>query len=535
MNKRYALCFIAFGLLAMTPQAHANFITATPANYTSFLAALQAGDTLYLSPGVYTNNLALSDLSGTATQPIVITGAGEATVIQGQACCNTVSLTRCEYLVLSNFKLDGLGEFVDAVKAEGTNNNWAHHITIEGLTIVNYDVDQQAVGISTKCSAWNWIIRRNRILGAGTGIYLGNSDGTRPFVNGVIEYNYIAHTVGYNLQIKHQLNNVRDAFPGTAVDGKTIIRYNVFTKDTVNSSTGGNARPNLLVGGFPLTGWGSMDYYEIYGNFFYNNPVEALFQGTGNVQMYNNIFVNHFNPSGFRAVYFTPQNGVSPQDIRVFHNTVWTANTAGGIRLASPNAAYHQYCYANAVFSTSAITNFTDNQDNITDTYANAGNYVLSASPTLDNLDLYPKSGQLAGLFTPSVAFDGFTDWNKDFNGDTYTWNYRGAYAGCCENPGWKLQLDTMPVRTTPLSGTHTVIGDQPEISIFPNPNFGTFTIQCPEVPVAIRVFDLAGRMILDLKPENAQTTLELHRPGLYLVQSIMDSVVTSPVLTVQK
>ncbi|MBK7696343.1 MAG: hypothetical protein IPI30_19105 [Saprospiraceae bacterium] len=53
-------------------------------------------------------------------------------------------------------------------KAEGTAGNWAHHVTIEKLNIVNCGVDQQAVGISTKCPAWNWIIRSNIIIGAGT-------------------------------------------------------------------------------------------------------------------------------------------------------------------------------------------------------------------------------------------------------------------------------------------------------------------------------------------------------------------------------
>ena len=37
-------------------------------------------------------------------------------------------------------------------------------------------------------------------------------------------------------------------------------------------------RPNLLVDGFPDTGAGSSDLYEIYGNFFYHNPREALLQ-----------------------------------------------------------------------------------------------------------------------------------------------------------------------------------------------------------------------------------------------------------------
>ena len=54
-----------------------------------------------------------------------------------------------------------------------------HHVTIENLNIVNYGADQQVVGISTKGPAWNWTIRGNRIVGAGTGMYLGNSDDRR--------------------------------------------------------------------------------------------------------------------------------------------------------------------------------------------------------------------------------------------------------------------------------------------------------------------------------------------------------------------
>lgn len=397
-----------------------------------------------LSAGNYTNDLIINELNGTAANPIVIMGSGNGTVIQGRSCCNTVSIKKSSHIVIKNFKLDGRNQFVDAIKAEGTAGNWASHITIEYLTIVNYDADQQSVGISTKCSAWNWVIRKNIIRGAGTGMYLGNSDGRLPFVNGIIEYNLIENTIGYNMQIKHQINGVRDLFPGTQVNAKTIIRKNVFTKDN-SSSTGNSARPNLLVGGFPPTGWGSQDYYEIYGNFFYNNPVEALFQGTGKIAMYNNVFVNHFNPSGYRAVYFKPQNGVSPQDINVFHNTVWTANSSGGIRVYAPDPGFQQYCYANAVFSPQAVTGFANAVDNVTDTYANAGNYVVSATMALNSLDLYPLNGTLTGNSTPGTLFQNFSSWDIDFNQDTYDWSNRGAYSGCCTNDGWQLQLDTMP------------------------------------------------------------------------------------------
>lgn len=508
----------------------AGFITATPSNYTGYLAGLQPGDTLFLSTGNYTHNLTLNNLNGTAANPIVITGAGNSTVIQGQSCCNTVSITKCSYIVVRNMKLDGQNEFVDALKAEGTSGNWAHHITVEYLNIVNYGVDQQAVGINTKCSAWNWLIRKNRIIGAGTGIYLGNSDGTRPFVNGIIEYNFIANTVGYNMEIKHQLSGERDAFPGTAVDGKTIIRYNVFTKQE-NASTGSNARPNLLVGGFPATGWGSSDYYEIYGNFFYENPVEALFQGTGNIMLYDNIFVNHEDPSGLRAVYITPQNGISPQDIRVFHNTMWANNASGGIRVYSPNPSYQQLCFANAVFAPSPITNFGGAQDNITGDYTQASAYFLSANQNLSSLDLYPKNGQLTGNSTTSTPFEALDDWNKDFNGAVYDWTYRGAYSACCMNPGWKLQLDTIPERHQIASDILTP--DTANFNVFPNPSSGIATISCPPDASLLRILDLNGKEVWGKEQPHGILEFRTENQGLYLIQVVVNKAVATKKLLI--
>lgn len=482
-------------LLLYTTRITANWIPANPSNYTSFLNTLKADDTLFLASGTYIHNLTLNGRNGTSTKPIVILGNGNSTVFQGQSCCNTVSITKCSYLIIKNLQLDGLQQNVDAVKAEGTVGNWAHHITLEYLHIMHYGFNQQNVGISTKCSAWDWVIRKNKIIGAGTGLYLGNSTGEAPFVNGIIEYNYVANSIGYNMEIKHQLDTVRDNFAGTSVNGKTIIRHNVFTKD-VTSSTGGNARPNVLVGGFPLHGWGAADYYEIYGNFFYNNPVEALFQGTGNIMLYKNIFVNHFNPSGFRAIYITPHNGVSPQDIRVYHNTIWALNSSGGIRLYNPNPGYTQYCYSNAVFAATPITNFVNVQDNITDTYSNAGNYVLSASSQISTLNLYPKAGQLTGTVTTNSLFTNNTFFNKDFNGHEFDWIYRGAYSGCCTNKGWPLQLDTMP-EIKPMITDLLPVLNHSYIDVYPNPISDRLNITLTNFTLSkIKLCNLQGKVL---------------------------------------
>ncbi len=476
MKKQILTSLFAF-LFFCTGISYANKITANTSNYTSFISGLVPGDTLYLPAGIYISGLTLNNLTGNSVTPIVIMGAGNATVLNGRSCCNTISISKCSYIVIKDMKVDALNLDVDAVKAEGTLGNWAHHITIENLYIVNNGNNQQDVGISTKCSAWNWIIRGNIIDGAGTGLYLGNSTGEAPFVAGLIENNLVMNTVGYNMEIKHQVDTVRDNFSGTANDNQTtIIRYNVWSKAS-GSSTGGNARPVVLVGAFPSIGFGANDQYEIYGNFFYENPVEALFQGTGNLTMYNNVFVNHQNPSGYRAVYFTNHNGFQPREINFFHNTILSNMSSGALRLNSPNTSYQQYCYANAVFGATAISGFTNSVDNVTDTYANAGTYINNASTTLSSVDCYPKSGQLQSTSTSNTLFTAFTDYDKDFNRTTYDWTYRGAYSGSGINPGWKLQ---MAIMTTNAGATG--INDNQIVNdflgmVYPNPANNSFDL----------------------------------------------------------
>jgi hypothetical protein len=460
MNTKILFLFIG---LAVIPQlAKARIIPATPATFEAKVLGLLPGDSLQLAAGTYTKPLNINGLNGTVSHPIEIIGTGNSTIFNGDDCCNTISIRKSAYIVIKNMKLDGLNiSGPDGIKAEGntaSSPNWTHHITIKNLTIVNYANNQQQVGISTKCPSSNWIIKNNIINGAGTGLYLGNSDGTQPFVNGIIENNFIQNTIGYNIEVKHQINGQRDLAEGvkagTNRSGKTILRNNVFSKGN-NSSTGENARPNVLVGGFPVTGTGKNDYYEVYGNFFYNNPVEALFQGTGNIMLYSNIFVNHANPPNFKTVYITPHNGVSPQNIKIFHNTLWANNSAGGIRISDPDVNYQQYIVGNVAFLTNASTAITASNttttllaDNITDSYANAGNYVISATSDLNTLNLYPKAGQLKGrASTQRTLFIANKEYDKDFNNDTYDWTYRGAYSGSGVNKGWKLALTNKNIK----------------------------------------------------------------------------------------
>lgn len=232
----------------------ADVFTGNPNNYLTLLRGLASGDTLLLEPGTYDDpndvpGLPFFNMHGEPEKPIVISGANpqDPPVLLGRSTHNTVRFDNASYIEIRNIVIDGQDLGGDGVKAQGM----AHHITLENLLIKGVGSDQQIVGINTKASTWNWIIRACVILEAGTGMYFGNSDGTAPFVKGLIEHNLIVNTIGYNLQVKHQID--RPDIPGMPREGRTIIRHNVLSK-AENGSTGSSARPNLLVGHWPLSG-----------------------------------------------------------------------------------------------------------------------------------------------------------------------------------------------------------------------------------------------------------------------------------------
>jgi hypothetical protein len=318
----------ALGLaLALSP-AHlvAMDYAATPESYVARLGELKPGDRLLLRPGTYRDGLAVHGVRGTADAPIAITGpaSGAPAIFLGRDGTNTVSIRDSAHVAIRRLVLDGRNLPVDAVRVD-SRSRFAHHIALEDLVIVNHGHDQQIVGISAQAPAWNWTIRRNVIVGAGTGMYLGSSDGRHPFVHGVIEHNLILDTIGYNLQIKHQRQ--RPDTPGLPVeDGETVIRGNVFVKGE-RSSLGRMARPNLLVGHFPPTGPGMEDRYLIEGNIFFGHFAEALFQGEGNITLLHNLLISLDG----EGIAVQAHHDV-PRRIEIAHNLIATRRAALRVR-----------------------------------------------------------------------------------------------------------------------------------------------------------------------------------------------------------
>lgn len=416
--------------------ARAAEVAADPSNYRDLLGTLQPGDTLQLAAGSYTDTLPISSVNGSESAWITITGpeSGEPAVIVADPgpCCNTVEISDSSYLVIRKLTIDGNN--VDGAFGISAKSGLVHHIRIEDNELINHATSQQNVGISTKVPTWGWEIRRNRIVGVGTGLYLGNSDGTEPFIGGLIEHNLVKDSIGYSMQIKWQLPRPNvSGMPTEPVS--TVVRHNVFIKNDVPSPDGD--RPNLLVGGFPDSGPGSEDRYEIYGNFFFHNPREALLQVSGRVSIHDNIFVD------------AATNGITLADhdlplaqAFVYNNTIYATN--GGIAFGSA-APQGDAVFGNLIFAANPISgSISDERDNIVAGVAEAAQYVTAPSLMLGQMDFYPLVGgacQGSALDMSKVVSD--VDHDVDFNGTSKAgFSFRGAYAGEGDNPGWQLTDD---------------------------------------------------------------------------------------------
>ncbi len=400
-------------------------LEADPSDYLSKLRTLKAGDTLRLAPGDYAGDagivgLPVFDRHGRPEAPITITGpeTGPPAVILGAARANTVRIANASHIVIRHLTIDGRDQGGDGVNNQGPS----HHVTLEHLVIRGVGDDQGTVGISTnRAPAWNWTIRRCTIERAGTGMYLGNSDGANPFVAGVIEHNVVRDTLGYNVQVKHQ-RPWPAGVPLPQERTTTVIRHNVFVKQS-NAAQGKQARPNLLIGDLPPSGPGSDNGYEVYGNVFFQSPGESLLQAEGNVAIYANVLVN----DGGSGISIQRHNG-QVRDVRIVGNTIIAAGH--GIRVAPGEGnAFAQVVSGNAVFAALPIAAPTASS-NVTGVVSDAARFLVQPRTAAGPLNLGPRRDALRGPRIDARILAGASEAHLDFDGKGRDWSMRGAYSG---------------------------------------------------------------------------------------------------------
>lgn len=433
-----ALLLVA--LSSVAAPASARDIPVTPSTLRAALTGLVPGDRVVLASGTY-EHFTLTGVVGTPAMPIVVEGPTDGSAIVAAdtgPCCNTIQIDDdVSYVVIRGLTVDGGG--VDGAFGVDARGADVHHVTIEGCTFLHHDASQQTVAISTKTPTSGWVIRGNRIMGAGTGMYLGNSDGTDPFVGGLIEGNLFYDTVGYNVQIKWQLPHA--PVPGAADSPtSTIIRHNVFVK-TDRASPDGD-RPNLLVGGYPATGADSTGDYQIYGNVFAHNPRESLLQVSGRASIHDNVF---FDAPG-TAIRLVDHD-LPLVRAWVYDNTI----SVSGTGISFGNAASEGSIVAgNLVLAGTPISGSAgDEHDNLTGAPTDAASTFVMPGASFGAVDYYPLAGAATGAAIDLSPFASDLDFDVDFNCIARAGTaFRGAYAGEGTNPGWAIALEPPPIGT---------------------------------------------------------------------------------------
>ncbi|MCX8025882.1 MAG: hypothetical protein N3A60_11840, partial [Thermanaerothrix sp.] len=146
--------------------------------------------------------------------PIVVRRSGSRPIFLPYENGNPIVLRDVAHLTFKGLEVDGRGMMV---------NGLAHQRTLcpsRSPGRLAYPCSgapyQQRVAISSKCPSLGLDGSAQRRFEGGNrpGLYFGNSDGNYPFWRGLIEYNWIADTWDYSLQIPPpQTPDTQHAFP----------------------------------------------------------------------------------------------------------------------------------------------------------------------------------------------------------------------------------------------------------------------------------------------------------------------------------
>jgi len=476
MTRPAAGCLLlrAWGLLVLaglmlaagSPQAAGTTIYANPGDdLRSKISGMSAGDTLILNPGIYTypnaTMMLITNKVGSANAWFTIKPLTPGTVIiKGNSGRNICEIRNSAYWRIENLELDGQNLASDGIKTTvntDINNDYAHHIVLDGLNI------HHLLGncISAHITTWDLTVQNCWLHDAVLGAYLGGSDGYTPILNLVFQHNLLERHTNYNIQIKAQYTRIGVA--ATVSTWGSLVKDNVFMRDP---STATAARPNLLVDSAPMSGPGADDLATIEGNLVLANtsdPVtgESGMQLAGNLRVTNNIVMN-VKGDGCAGIRVATHQTIEPRRVEIFNNTVFIDGSSNSPCLSVWNlkSGYTQVIANNALIrgSTSAIA-YTSGSNSGVPVITNnivRGTGAVTGMTTITTplsqifinpvdtpgaANLYPVAGSPlidAGSNAYATAYD-FNRISRPYpaTADVGAYEVHGA-----TNPGWQLAVD---------------------------------------------------------------------------------------------
>jgi hypothetical protein len=177
-------------------------------------------------------------------------------------------------------------------------------------------------------------------------------------------------------------------------------------------------------------GAGSEDDYAVYGNFFYQNRNEALFQGEGNVALYSNLFVNEYGD----AIRIQPHNDIQRRIVIAF-------NTVGPNAYDDPQGRRLRPAMGARERRSPGFHPRREQSGN--PPLRSAGGEFLTGRSLRSAADLYPR--RRWPRRRRRIRPEGRVPEGRGFQWAPPLPGTIGAYSGIGTNPGWRPRLERKP------------------------------------------------------------------------------------------
>jgi len=292
--------------------------------------SLQAGDTLIVHAGTYTENNRIGiSVRATAGLPVIIQKAvGESRpIIRGNlASADTINLDGAQYVTLKGLEItSSFNNF--GVNLKYTGGFSPNHITLDDLVIHDIDI---AVNMSDPNANYSYITVSNTQIyntggggGTGEGMYIGCNNAACSVTDSLFEKNWIHDdlagvTQGDGIEVKY--GSIRN-----------IIRDNViYNKGTTTGY------PGIFVYGYP----GNTDRNIVEGNVIWNTG-EGIYAVSDAIVRNNIVFGSGTGLSLYAHSQVSPMENVTAVNNTLYNNTEGIYIRWGGTNMVLANNAIY--------------------------------------------------------------------------------------------------------------------------------------------------------------------------------------------------
>jgi hypothetical protein len=325
------LVCLSFLLLIVPAEAEAITVHVA-AELDDQLKRISPGDTISILPGVYQRGIALKNLHGTASAPIVVQAEDPYSPPVFKGSGEGLKLTSCSYLKFKNLAFKGFSangiNIDDAGKKEAS-----HHIILENIQVLDTGGkgNQDAIKLS---GVTDFILRNCDIEGWG-----GSAIDLVGCRNGIIEQCTISGKEGFRggngIQIKGGSRNIlvqNNLFHHAGMrtvqigglTGKQYFRPDVADYEAKDVTVAGNT----FIGGEAQIAWVTAQDSHVHNNLFYQPEkwLGRILQETQDKQFkpsQRGLFERNIVVADQRvSVFFNVGKGTDPESF-VFRENLW--------------------------------------------------------------------------------------------------------------------------------------------------------------------------------------------------------------------